>query len=79
MFFFAYDLKEYKDELRGFYFDYFSEIPGPISQTTDELISQILNYKVDEWNEKYEAFADKFNTFDQGNAAKQVIELIQSL
>lgn len=79
MFFFAYDLKEYKDELRGFYFDYFSEIPGPISQTTDELISRILNYKEDEWKEKYEAFSDKFNTFDQGNAAKQVIELIQSL
>lgn len=79
MFFFAYDLKEYKDELRGFYFDYLSEVPGPISQTTDELVSHILNYKVDEWNEKYAAFSDKFNTFDQGNAAKQVVELIQSL
>ena len=79
MFFFAYDLKEYKDELRGFYFDYLSEIPGPISQTTDELVSHILNYKVDEWNEKYAAFSDKFNTFDEGNAAKKVIELIQSL
>ena len=32
MFFFMYDLEEYRDELRGFYFDVLEEIPGPISQ-----------------------------------------------
>ncbi len=78
MFFFAYDLKEYKEELRGFYFDYFEEIPGPISQTTEELIEQILGYKELDWKEKYDVFSDKFNTFDCGNAAEQVISLIKS-
>lgn len=79
MFFFAYDVKEYKDELRGFYFDYFSEIPGPISETTEELVSQIIHYKEDEWKDRYGAFSEKFNTFDKGNASDRVVELINSL
>lgn len=79
MFFFAYDLKEYKDELRGFYFDYMEEIPGPISQTTEELIIQVREYNSEFWNHKYEAFSDKFNTFDKGNASERVVDLIQSL
>lgn len=79
MFFFAYDLKEYKEELRGFYFDYMKEIPGPVSQTTDELVTQILDYEPEKWQAKYEAFSDKFNTYDQGNASKRVVDLIQSL
>lgn len=79
IFFFAYDVKEYKEELRGFYFDYFSEIPGPISETTKELISQIVNYKEIEWENKYAAFSKKFNTFDKGNASDRVVELIHSL
>lgn len=78
MFFYAYDLSAYKDELRGFYFDYLSEIPGPVSQTTKELATQILSYQEEEWRTLYEAFAEKFNTFDDGNASRQVIELIQS-
>lgn len=79
MFFFAYDLKEYKEELRGFYFDYLSEIPGPVSQSTEELIAQIEQYSHEEWKEKFDSFSEKFNTFDHGNASKQVISLIKSL
>lgn len=79
MLFFAYDLKEYKEELRGFYFDYMEEIPGPISQTTERLVADIKNYRPEEWAMKYQAFAEKFNTFDNGDAANRVVELIESL
>ena len=41
MFFFAYDFYKYKNELRGFYFSYRKEMPGPISSTTEELIRDI--------------------------------------
>lgn len=41
MFFYAYDLEKYRDELRGFYFDFLEEAPGPVSQTTEELIRDI--------------------------------------
>lgn len=78
MFFYAYDLTAYKDELRGFYFDYLSEIPGPVSQTTEELARDILSYEEDKWKTLYKAFSEKFNTFDDGNASAKVVELIQS-
>src|SRR5699024_8283031 len=37
MFFFAYDLENYRKNLRGFYFDMLEEVPGPISMTTEQL------------------------------------------
>jgi len=79
MFFFAYDLKEYREELRGFYFDYMTELPGPISETTEELVKQIKYYKEENWKARYDAFSHKFNTFDKGEAANRVVALINSL
>lgn len=79
MFFFAYDLEAYKDELRGFYFDYMSEIPGPISETTEELIKDIKQYKSEEFKELREVYETKFNTFDKGEASLKVVNLIKKL
>ena len=42
MLFFAYDLEDYKENLRGFYFDFVNDIPGPISRDTDQLIKNIM-------------------------------------
>ena len=77
MFFFAYDLEDYKENLRGFYFDFVNEIPGPISQDTETLISDIKNYRREDWQEKYKAYHDKFNNVDCGEASKKIIELIE--
>lgn len=79
MFFFAYDLVSYRDELRGFYFDYLSEIPGPVSLTTQELITQMKHYNRKEWDNRYESFLDKFNTFDKGNAKALLVDQIRKL
>ncbi len=79
MFFYAYDFYKYKNELRGFYFSYRKEMPGPISTTTEELVHDILNYDPEEYRERYEAFHDKYNSVDDGNAAGRVLELIDSL
>ena len=56
MFFYAYDLDKYKNDLRGFYFDYRGEMPGPISTNTEELIHDIRNYDASEYDERYENF-----------------------
>ena len=56
MFFFMYDLESYRDKLRGFYFDILNEIPGPISKTTEKLISDIEEYDPSRYEEKYRAF-----------------------
>ncbi len=73
--FFMYDLDEYANNIRGFYFDV-SELPGPIVKTTEELARAILdlseNFTVDE---KYQKFLDKFVTFDDGQASRRVLDL----
>ncbi len=79
MFFFAYDLYKYKNELRGFYFNYQEEMPGPISETTEQLIEDIKNYDSKEYEEKYQRFHDKFNAIDDGNATLRVIRLLEQL
>lgn len=82
MIFYAYDLENYKNNLRDFYFDMISEVPGPICLTNDEMIGFIKNYTEEsykmEFGEKYKKWSEKFNTFDDGNASKKVIELIRN-
>ncbi len=79
MLFFAYDLEEYKDNLRGFYFDFKAEAPGPVIRTTQELIDSIRNYHFPEYEEKYKAFHNKYNNADDGNASKKVVDLIEKI
>ncbi|MBP5304835.1 MAG: CDP-glycerol glycerophosphotransferase family protein [Lachnospiraceae bacterium] len=81
MYFYAYDLESYRDELRGFYFDFISEAPGPVSKTTEELISDIKKYGIscpEEFKEKRENFEAKYHTYENGNAAERVIHIIGS-
>ncbi|WP_026834542.1 CDP-glycerol glycerophosphotransferase family protein [Eubacterium xylanophilum] len=79
MFFFAYDLEKYENELRGFYFDYKGEIPGPVSTTTDELIKDIQEHDVELYKKKYDKFVQKFNPFDDGKSSKKVVDLVDML
>lgn len=79
MYFFAYDLEDYRQNLRGFYFDFLKEAPGPVSQTTDELINDITHYNKEEWNEKYKVFQKKYNHVDCGKASAKVVYLIHSI
>lgn len=82
MYFYAYDLEKYRDELKGFYFDFLGEIPGPVSQTTEELIADIRKYGTDhspEFAEREKAFYEKFGGYEDGHACDTIIELIAGL
>lgn len=76
--FFTYDIDDYRDSLRGFYFDFEKEAPGPIVKTTAQVISSLQN--ISSWRkaykEKEEAFYQKFNHIDDGKAAKRVLDTI---
>jgi len=81
MYFYTYDLEKYRDELRGFYFDFLAEAPGPISLTTEELIQDIRQYGTEigeEFQEKTQAFYEKFHTYETGTASDKVIEEIEN-
>lgn len=79
IFFYAYDLEEYRDTLRGFYFDFEQEAPGPIVTTTEELIAAIQNEQntAQEYACKYRRFREKYNPYDDGHASEKVLEIIQ--
>ena len=78
MLFFTYDYEKYKDELRGFYFDFQAEAPGSLVQTTDELLKELADMPAytAKNSERYAQFCHKFNQYDTGHAAEQLINHI---
>lgn len=78
MLFFVYDIEDYRDNLRGFYFDFEKKAPGPLVMNTQELICEIKN--IDELGfaplETTKAFYNKFCYLEDGNASKRVVERV---
>lgn len=73
MIFFVYDIEDYRDKLRGFYFDFEKEAPGPLVKTTDDLIHEIKSMKYQIDSNTLQAFYDKFCYLDKGNASERVV------
>lgn len=76
MVFHMYDREEYASNIRGFYFD-LSELPGPITENEMALaqaVTQQLKHFDYSKDPKYQAFHDKFNRWEDGQAARRVIE-----
>ncbi len=76
--FYTYDIEKYRDQLRGFYFDMEEEVPGPLLLTTDEVINAINQIKQVHANyqDKYEAFYNKYCVWDNGSAAENTVKTI---
>jgi CDP-glycerol glycerophosphotransferase len=76
MIFFTYDLEQYRDELRGFYFDFEAEAPGPLLATSDEVLAAIGDLGTAEagYGAAYQAFVTKYCPLDDGKAAARVCE-----
>jgi Putative glycosyl/glycerophosphate transferases involved in teichoic acid biosynthesis TagF/TagB/EpsJ/RodC len=70
---FTYDLENYRDNLRGMYFDIVTESPGPLCMTNDELIHELtsIDHFTENYGDRLEAFRSRFNTYDHGNACEQ--------
>jgi Putative glycosyl/glycerophosphate transferases involved in teichoic acid biosynthesis TagF/TagB/EpsJ/RodC len=78
MIFFTYDLEQYKDELRGFYFDFLNEAPGPFALTTEQVVTDIMEYNFEKYQAKYQAFTEKYNHADCGMASERIVDFIVS-
>jgi CDP-glycerol glycerophosphotransferase len=81
MIFFAYDLEDYRDRLRGgFYFDYEGEVPGPIVRDVHDLAGAVQAAgRDDTYGGRYEAFRDRFCHLDDGRATERVVDEILKL
>ena len=75
---FAYDLDEYRDGVRGFYFDLEEEAPGPLCRTSDAVIDALrdLDSVHVAHAERYVRFRERFCPFDDGAAAARVVERV---
>lgn len=75
IYFFTPDLDRYREVLRGFYFDLLPVAPGPVVQTSDELVALVQNPDAvqAEYAEKYAAWRERFNPRDDGHAAQRVV------
>jgi CDP-glycerol glycerophosphotransferase len=76
--FFTYDLDHYRDTLRGFYFDFEAEAPGPLLRTSDELVEALrsLDAVTAAHKPAYDAFHDRFCALEDGHAAERVIDQV---
>lgn len=73
--FFAPDLEEYRDELRGFYLDYGKDLPGPVTTTSDACLDAVASALADGELAEYDlaAFAALYCPHDDGHAAQRVV------
>lgn len=78
MLFYVYDIDIYRDTLRGFYFDFEKEAPGPLVKTTDEIIQTIEHIEQNEFqpSEDIESFFDTFCYLEDGKASERVVKEI---
>src|SRR5690606_14042431 len=76
--YYTFDLETYRDDIRGFYFDFEQEAPGPFIRTTEEIIETVTNIedvKV-KYQEKYNHFYDKFCGLEDGNASARLVDKV---
>lgn len=75
IYFYMYDLEEYKEELRGFYLDIHFDLPGPIAIDELDLLNKIKNANEFDFN-KLKKFNQRFNHIEDGNSAQRVIDIV---
>ncbi|MEV0323524.1 CDP-glycerol glycerophosphotransferase family protein [Streptomyces sp. NPDC050658] len=76
MLFHTYDLDHYRDTLRGFYFDFAAQAPGPLLTTGDEVIAALRDpaAATAEYTGAYDRFREVFCDLDDGHAAAGVAD-----
>jgi CDP-glycerol glycerophosphotransferase len=73
---FTYDLAEYRDDLRGFYFDLEAEAPGPLLASSDEVIEAVRDADsvAASYRDAYQRFAARFSSLDDGKAGARICD-----
>ncbi|HYC81010.1 MAG TPA: CDP-glycerol glycerophosphotransferase family protein, partial [Solirubrobacterales bacterium] len=74
--FFTYDLDDYRDRLRGFYFDLEPVAPGPLLATNDELLAALTDLPAvaAAHAERYSSFRETFCPLEDGGASDRVAD-----
>ncbi|MFD0685550.1 bifunctional glycosyltransferase/CDP-glycerol:glycerophosphate glycerophosphotransferase [Actinomadura fibrosa] len=78
MLFYTYDLERYRDHVRGFYFDFEAEAPGPLLATSREVVEALREPAALEsgYRAARAAFTAKYCPHDDGLAASRVLDRV---
>lgn len=74
IYFYMYDLENYRDELRGFYLDIYKDLPGDVVENEDTLLEKIHIHDFD--YDRLKGFNERFNNHEDGHASKRVIDIL---
>jgi CDP-glycerol glycerophosphotransferase len=75
MLFYVYDIENYRDKLRGFYFDFEKSAPGLLVKTSDAVIDSIKTMKYENTND-INHFHERFCALEDGQASRRVVEKV---
>jgi CDP-glycerol glycerophosphotransferase len=78
MLFFTYDLETYRDQVRGFYFDFEQQAPGPLLRTSGELASALADIDAvrQQYVGRYADFVANYCELDDGLASARVADRV---
>ena len=78
MLFFTYDLEHYRDQLRGFYFDFTAAAPGPLLTTSDQVVTALadLDAVAASYRQAHADFTARFCPLDDGKASARAYDRI---
>src|SRR5699024_9632230 len=76
MLFFVYDIEDYRDNLRGFYFDFDKKETGPLVKELEQLLQEIKKIEEEGFypSEEFKAFVDRFCYLEDGQASERVVK-----
>ncbi|GLB46917.1 CDP-glycerol glycerophosphotransferase [Philodulcilactobacillus myokoensis] len=81
MLFYAYDLEHYDDQLRGFYFNYKKDVPGPLVTKADDLYHQLDIFTNDggfkNYQTKLDRFHQKYCSWEHINSSEAIVRLLK--
>ena len=78
VYYYAYDLDRFRDEIRGFYFDLVPEAPGPLLRDETALAEAIVERAAaqDGYAERYRRFRRTYCHLEDGHATDRVLDLL---
>ncbi|MGI8701669.1 MAG: CDP-glycerol glycerophosphotransferase family protein [Nocardioidaceae bacterium] len=73
--YYTYDMERYRSSIRGFYFDLFSDAPGPVVATVDDLVGALRDIPggVPRYAAAYERFVATYCHLEDGSATSRVL------
>ena len=81
MIFYVPDMDDYRDSLRGVYFDLSEVAPGPVLSTQEEVTVAVreLDDAGERYATAYDAWVERFNHHDDGRSAERVVRRLLAI